>query len=211
MARFLSVRSLGLAVLWLTALASCESAPAIDGVGTSAPRTGAADGAVGAEVGACPAPIPASPCRVDSDCQNPYLACERPSGGVFVCRDPQAVVDPACPSLVDATNVPTCPTTEPVPYSVCTVRYQRPCAVDTDCGPAGFTCTGGRCQGTGTLTTCSKAADCPTAWDCYAPCACPGTEATKVCEPPFAQFGCQPARPRGRDHRSAFPASTDSR
>lgn len=199
MARFLStpmvtrlhhVQSIGLAILCLTALASCESPPALGRVDGSATLTGPADGAPGADVGECPAPIPSSPCRVDSDCQNPYLVCERPNGGVFVCRDPQAVVDLACPSLVDATNVPTCPTTEPVPYSVCTVRYQRPCTVDMDCGPAGFMCTGGRCEGAGSLTTCSTAADCPAAWDCYAPCACPGIEGTKVCEPPFAEFGC---------------------
>jgi hypothetical protein len=184
------VRSIGLAILCLTALTGCESHPALDHGDGAVTGTGPADGAPSVEVGACPAPIPTSPCRVDSDCQNPYLVCERPNGGVFVCRDAQAAVDPTCPSLVDATDVPTCPMTVPVPYSVCIVRYQRPCTVETDCGPAGFTCAGGRCQGSGTLTTCSTAADCPRAWDCYAPCACPGTEGAKVCEPPFAEFGC---------------------
>jgi hypothetical protein len=129
-------------------VASCESPPALGDADGSAARTGP-DGAPDAEVGGCPAPTPTSPCRVDSDCQNPYLVCERPSGGVFICRDPQAIVDPACPPLVDATNVPACPTTEPVPYPVCTISYQRPCAVDMDCGPVGFICTNGRCQGTG--------------------------------------------------------------
>jgi hypothetical protein len=123
MARFLSaqmvrrpdcVLSIGLAILYCTVLASCESPPALGQTDGSAAPTGP-DGAPDAEVGACPAPITTSPCRVDSDCQNPYLVCERPSSGVFVCRDAQAIVASACPSLVDATNVPTCPTTEPVP------------------------------------------------------------------------------------------------
>ena len=186
------VRSIGLAILCCTVLPSCGSPPALGDANGSAARTGP-DGAPEAEVGACPTPSPLSPCRVDSDCQNPYLVCER-GGGVIVCRDLQAIVDPACPSLVDMTNVPACPTTEPAPYPVCTVSYQLPCTVDTDCGPM-FTCTRGRCQSASTATKCSTAADCPTAWDCYTPCASPCTTATKVCEPPFAVFNCPACAP----------------
>ena len=181
------VRSIGLAFFCCTVLPSCASPTKLVPADGAAAPTGA-DGASDAEVGACPVPTFLSPCRVDSDCQNPYLVCER-SGGVIACRDPQATVNPACPPLVDMTNVPACPMTEPAPFPVCTVRYQLPCTVDTDCGPV-FTCTRGRCQSAPTATTCSTAADCPTAWDCYAPCACPGTAGTKVCEPPFAVFNC---------------------
>jgi hypothetical protein len=185
------VRSIALAILCCTILASCGSPPALVPADGAVTRTGP-DGASDAEGGACPAPTFLSPCRVDSDCQNPYLVCERP-GGVIVCRDPQA--NPACPSLVDMTNVPACPTTEPAPYPVCTISYQLPCTVDTDCGPV-FTCTRGRCQSAPTGTKCSTAADCPTAWDCYTPCASsPCIAATKVCEPPFAVFNCPACAP----------------
>lgn len=178
-----------LVLLCLTALASCESAPALDHADGSALPSGPADGG-GAEVGACPAPIPTSPCRTDSDCQNPYLVCEHPTGGVFVCRDSEAVVNPSCPSPVHPTNLPICPTTEPVPYDVCLVRYQLPCAVDTDCGPAGFACEGGRCGGTAASNSCTTASDCPTGWDCVTFCPCPPRETGKQCEPPFAVVNC---------------------
>jgi hypothetical protein len=180
----------GLVVLCLTALASCDSASAVDRADGAGLPSRLAGGGGDAGGGACPAPIPTSPCRADSDCQNPYLVCEHPTGGVFVCRDPEAVVDPACASPVPLTNLPICPTTEPVPYDVCLVRYQRPCAVAADCGPAGFACTRGTCEGTPASSSCTTAAECPTGWDCVTPCPCPSREAGRTCEPPFAVVNC---------------------
>jgi len=185
-----------LALAWAATAPGCNSAPALDSADGSSLLNGHGDDAAGADVGACPPPIPTSPCRVDSDCKNRFLVCESPTGGVFVCRDPEAVVDLSCPSpQVDTSKVPSCPATVPVPYSVCQVRYQLPCAVDKDCGPAGFTCVGGRCQGSAPTNVCATAADCPTGWECYAPCACPGVDAGTVCEPPFAVFGCPACGP----------------
>jgi hypothetical protein len=188
----------------------CDSSHALhDADGASPPGTDGTpagqipDGSTagqGPEAG-CPAPGPLTPCRIDSDCRNPFLACERPSGGVFSCRDPEATADLACPSLVDLSNIPICPTTAPVTYAVCTISYQRPCSVESDCGPAGFVCEGGRCQGSQSVMACTSATECPTGWDCYAPCPCPTADAgtpTKVCEPPFAAFGC-PACPASQD------------
>jgi len=178
------IRSIVVVILCLATLASCGSASAIDHADGAASPSGSADGA-----GGCPAPIPTSPCRVDSDCQNPYLVC-KPTDGVTVCRDPDAVVDPACPSPVHPTNLPICPTTEPAPYDVCLVRYQLPCIVDKDCGPAGFACVGGRCQGTAASNSCSTKSDCSSGWDCVTFCPCPPRDAGKQCEPPFAVVNC---------------------
>jgi hypothetical protein len=69
----------------------------------------------------------------------------------------------------------------------CEARHKRPCTVDGDCGPTGFTCTSGRCETKQPRVACATAADCPAAWGCYAPCGCTGAE-PKVCEPPFIEL-----------------------
>jgi hypothetical protein len=167
---------------------ACDSSRPLDSADGSSPLASQAPDA------GCPAPGFLSPCRVNSDCRNPYLVCEHPSAGVFVCRDPKAV-DSTCPSpvAVDPATVPLCPATVPTPYAVCMVSYQSPCSADKDCGPAGFVCQSGRCQGSQASTSCTSASECPTGWDCYTPCPCSTRDAgtvTKVCEPPFATFNC---------------------
>jgi hypothetical protein len=194
------------ALVWFAVMSGCQTAPVLDHADASSTLSGSEDAAgglevgpevspevgseVGPEVGACPAPMPTSPCRTDSDCQNPYLVCEHPTGGIFVCRDADAGADPSCPSPVTLTNVPICPATEPVPYDVCLVRYQIPCAVDTDCGPAGFACQGGRCVGKAASNSCTTTSECPMGWGCVTFCPCPPMEAGKQCEPPFAVVNC---------------------
>ena len=147
----------------------------------------------------CGPPTETAPCRTDSDCRSAYLICVPPDyETIELCRDPDAGVDPfpACPSFPAYATAPICPQTVRVTSTVCEVRYQRPCTVDSDCGPAGFMCVGGGCRQTLSGAPCNSASDCPTEWQCYAPCACPtsGIAATTVCVPPFAQFGC-PACP----------------
>jgi hypothetical protein len=172
-------------------------------------RAGAsAGGGAGADVDAgCPDPYaqssqPDDPCAVDSDCQSNFLAC-RPTT-VDVCRDandgalPAACVPPAL------ANVPVCPTTAPVTLGLCAVRYQLPCTVDSDCGPAGFSCSSGSCQ-QDSGGPCETDTDCLIGWSCYVPCPCPSPPSTEPpqppqppqqasCEPPFATFAC-PACP----------------
>ena len=144
----------------------------------------------------CGPPTPSTPCRTDADCGDPYLICVPTDyGSVTVCRypDQDAGINPACPSFPVLAAAPICPTMVQVTSPVCEIRYQRQCTVDTDCGPAGFTCTDGGCN---TLAAdsgkaCATAADCPTGWDCYVSCPCPITNDTKTCMPPFAvNFGC---------------------
>jgi hypothetical protein len=76
-----------------------------------------------------------------------------------------------------------------VTSTVCEARYKRSCAVDADCGPAGFTCMGGSCRRGQTDVACTTAADCPAEWECYAACGCTD-QAPKSCQPPFITFHC---------------------
>jgi hypothetical protein len=63
--------------------------------------------------------------------------------------------------------------------------------VDSDCGPAGFTCNAGVCAELPTTHPCAGDDDCPQGWSCYSPCPCNGTDTEpKGCYPPFAQFHC---------------------
>jgi len=140
---------------------------------------------------------PMSPCSVDSECDNTYLSCVPQT--VYVCRDPSAAIADA------GSGVPTCPATEQITENLCTVRYQLPCQVDHDCGPAGFTCdhscwngetTCGICLEEGP-SRCSSDDQCPQGWACYTPCPCGDTPATGgLCNPPFAVFHC-PVCPSG--------------
>jgi hypothetical protein len=164
---------------------------------------GAAGGATGGAPGAstdggsvdCGPPMRLAPCRTNSDCRSAYLVCVPPDYvTIELCRDPDAGVepDPACPFSPEFSTAPICPQTVRVTSPVCEVRYQRPCTVDGDCGPAGFICTTGSCQWPDPPGPCASASECPAEWSCSAPCACPGTVAMKVCEPPFAEFHCPP-------------------
>jgi hypothetical protein len=139
----------------------------------------------------CGPPEPYTPCRTDADCGNPFLVCVPPDyTTVTVCRDPgqDAAINPACPSFAVWATAPLCPAEADVTSPVCEIRYQRVCSIDSDCGPAGFTCMGGRCQWTS--TPCATVADCPTGWDCYVSCPCAGIRDTKTCMPPFAISYC---------------------
>jgi hypothetical protein len=190
------VAGTGLLVLLSLDVTGCQSAHPLDDTdGSSSGRDGLANADHDAGADACAAAGPFSPCRVDSDCQGAYLACTPPDTTLTICRDAQLPVNPACPSPVDLTTVPICPTTELTPFNVCTVRYQRPCQRASDCGPAGFTCNAGICQEAQAGITCTTASDCPNGWDCYAACACPGVEEAKACEPPFAEFRCPGCMP----------------
>jgi hypothetical protein len=135
------------------------------------------------------------PCSTDSDCGNPFLVCAPVH--VYLCLDSSS--GDAAPPLHPTQNCPGVPTTE----RLCTVRYNLPCLIDSDCGPAGFTCNHsvsvcfgsdggaacGACDGTG--GSCSGDSDCPQGWSCYSPCDCPTRPAlAKGCYPPFAVFGC---------------------
>jgi hypothetical protein len=131
-------------------------------------------------------------CCTDSDCGNPYLACTATS--VSICGesgpapDAGASTPPAC-GLPD--HVPTCPTTEQVTLGLCIQRYQRACHVDSDCGPAGFTCNSGSCAELPTTHPCASEDECPQGWSCYSPCPCNGVDVyAKGCYPPFAEFNC---------------------
>jgi hypothetical protein len=213
-------------IFWLVVAGCSSSHPLEDDGGTEglsgptadagADRFGSAGGD-GADAGAgapdCGPPEPYIPCRTDADCGNPYLVC-LPTGNdsVTVCRDPDqdAGINPACPSYAVWAAAPLCPTDETVTSPVCQIRYQRQCTVDTDCGPAGFTCTASGCSflAADSGKECATAADCPTGWLCYVDCPCPGTSDTKTCIPPFAvDFGCGAGciSDGGVDEREARP------
>jgi hypothetical protein len=193
----LTRRRLPLAIAALAA-ASCQSSHPLQGSdGDSDPAVSFAtpDGSPDAGASAdCGPPMEFAPCRFDPDCRSAYLVCVPPDVTITLCRDPDAGVDPTCPSFPEFSTAPVCPATVQVTSTVCEVRYQRPCTVDADCGPAGFTCMGGRCQQQ-TGRQCTTASECPNEWGCYAPCGCPGTLETTVCEPPFAEFRCPACAP----------------
>jgi hypothetical protein len=134
-------------------------------------------------------------CRRDTDCRSAYLICVPPDYvTIEVCRDPDSgadasAADYACPVFPELFTGPICPHNVNVTSTVCEVRYQRPCAVDADCGPVGFSCMSGRCEQK-PFVRCSSAADCPMEWDCYVPCGCPGIRDTKSCQPPFVDYHC---------------------
>jgi hypothetical protein len=130
-------------------------------------------------------------CTSDADCGNPYLTCALPPG--TVCGP---VSDPP---VNDAGY-----TCGPGTFRVCTARYNLPCQVDTDCGPAGFACINSgcgwvngvpvtdcpHCEPTGS-GPCSSDGDCPQGWSCFSPCPCPtGTPLPKSCNPPFETWAC---------------------
>jgi hypothetical protein len=182
-------RSIGL----LAVLAGCSSSHPLDGAdGASEPGDALAEHTT--EGADCGPPMELAPCRADSDCRSAYLMCVTPDYvTITVCRDPEqtdaGVFDPACPSFPELASAPTCPGTVDVTSTVCEARYKRPCTVDADCGPTGFTCTSGRCETKQPSITCSTEADCPAEWGCYAPCSCTAT-GPKVCEPPFIELHC---------------------
>lgn len=180
---------LGYLVFALGAACSSSLTGADGGGRTGAGGSGAATGADGS----FPAQgNPMSPCSVDSDCGNAYLTCVPQT--VYACRDPGADAGSG-PSK----DLPICPTTAQVTENQCTVRYQLPCQVDSDCGPAGFTCDHS-CSNSGTSCgicsedgpgPCSSDDQCPQGWSCYTPCPCGSTPFTGgSCNPPFAIFNC---------------------
>jgi hypothetical protein len=152
------------------------------------PKDGAVDSA---DDGACDSAdafaashAPNDPCAVDSDCHDPLLVCMETTKAV--CRGDGEVLELGCPATF-VRGVPVCPETVNVTIHVCRPTNVQPCNVDTDCGPNGLLCVGGRCA----QKLCATVADCPQGWGCYAPCpACPGTIAQKRCEPPGAVFRC---------------------
>jgi hypothetical protein len=197
------LRPTGLAAL-LAVAASCQSSPALYLDAAAADGAGG-DGAP--DVGACGDPyasssMPFAPCAVDSDCHNPYLFCGPPQATLIACRDADAAVDNCAASTFS--DLPICPATTVITDNLCGIRYQRPCKVDSDCGP-GFTCdssgasstcpTGspagtpcGRCQAP-PFAACVTKADCPKEWDCNAGCGCT-PDAQTYCFPPFECFRC---------------------
>jgi hypothetical protein len=131
---------------------------------------------------------PEMPCSLDSDCGNPFLACV--SQTVSMCRDQNSASTDAGSGTMPGdipSNLPLCPTVAQVTVKLCSVRYQLPCQVDSDCGPDGFTCIGGQCSQS-PLVTCASDGVCPQGWSCYAPCS--GCGYSKYCYPPFAAFSC---------------------
>jgi hypothetical protein len=168
---------------------------------------GTAGGAGAPDAGACGDPyasssMPLAPCAVDSDCHSNYLFCGPPQATVEACRDANEAVDD-CPPPGFA-DLPSCPVTKRITANLCGIRYQRPCNVDSDCGP-GFTCivsgastcpagsSCGMCQPP-PATACVTKADCPKEWDCGAPCACTPNAQT-YCIPPFEEFRCPECAP----------------
>ena len=138
---------------------------------------------------------PGASCSDDGGCGNPFLVCR--SQNVIACRDLDA-------SPPDSSGLPGCPMTASVTLDLCTVRYDLPCRVASDCGPGGFTCNlqaPGSCQGAAADTACGYCeaqegpcmgdGDCLAGWSCYSPCPCATSSAgPKACYPPFATFGC---------------------
>jgi hypothetical protein len=167
--------------------------------GCSGTAPAARDGAPDSGAGVCDpyaqSNAPNAPCAKDEDCHDPFLVCVRSM--VSICRTggTPAPVDTGCPPPYLA-DVPVCPAIAEVALSTCNVRYQLGCASDHDCGPVGFVCRNGMCDGSGHEVVCAAKVDCPTGWDCYDPCPCTGAPSTaKRCYPPFAAFGCPACAP----------------
>jgi len=60
-----------------------------------------------------------------------------PQATVEACRGADAAVDDCvAPAFAD---LPICPATKKITANLCGIRYQRPCNLDSDCGPD-FTC-----------------------------------------------------------------------
>jgi hypothetical protein len=192
-----------LAIL-LAAAAGCQSSTGLE-IEAGAADGGGVDVAPGFD--ACDpyasSSMPYDLCAVDSDCHNAYLFCGQLVGSTTACRDADAAVADGCAPR-ELADLPTCPATIDVTLKQCGVRYQRPCRVDADCGPA-LTCvssqpstcpTGmacGNCQAPSPVTCVTKT-DCPKEWDCYAACACTPNEQT-YCFPPFEIFRCPECAP----------------
>jgi hypothetical protein len=183
---------ISLAVLALGFGGGCSSTLTSADGGGGRTGTGGSGRAGGADGSLQPQGQPMSACSVDSDCGNAYLTCVPQT--VYACRNPGADAG-ASPS----NNLPICPTTAQVTEDLCAVRYQLPCQVDSDCGPAGFTCSHACSNGTTTCGMCSangpgpctNDGQCPQGWSCYTPCPCGATRPTGgSCNPPFAIFNC---------------------
>jgi hypothetical protein len=146
--------------------------------------------------------MPMAPCAADSDCHSAYLFCGAPQATVEGCREANAPVDDCAPPAF--ADLPICPATKRITANLCGIRYQRPCNIDSDCGP-GFTCGPsdvsmcpagspcGTCQAP-PRAVCVTKADCPSDWDCYAPCAC-AANAQTYCFAPFEVFRCPECAP----------------
>jgi hypothetical protein len=180
----------------VAAIAACSATHPLAGPdATDAADAGAPDAASSE---ACGPPMELLPCRTDSDCRSAYLVCVPPDyATVTLCVEPDASLEPDCPDapvFPELSTAPLCPREVQVTSPVCEVRWQRPCAADSDCGPAGFVCTDGRCRHDA-APACTTASDCPAEWLCSAPCACPGTQVTTTCQPPFAIYRCPACAP----------------
>jgi hypothetical protein len=170
----------GVSVAWLAILGACRS-------GTSLSDHDASDTQTCDPSGASMAP--SDPCAVDSDCHNPYLECAPTT--VYGCREPASQESDAGCSPASLATAPICPATAMLTIGLCTERFQEPCVVDADCGPDGFTCTSGHCDGPLEAAICSTDGDCPKGWSCYVPCACASRpDDPKRCYPPFSRFNC---------------------
>jgi hypothetical protein len=168
--------------LVLVSLVGCGSNQSNDVAEDSGPQTSAPDAASTANNAQ-----PGIPCSVDSDCGNPFLACA--SQMVSMCRDPS--IDAGSGTLPGdiPSNLPLCPTVAQVTVKLCSVRYQLPCQIDSDCGPDGFTCNTGQCSQEG-LVACNGDGECQQGWSCYSACQCDNAVVVKSCYPPFAEFSC---------------------
>ena len=123
----------------------------------------------------------------------------RTDGAVDVSGGPSlALVGQSCATDADCGNLfLTCIQNQ------CAIRYDRPCTVDSDCGPAGYICTpacpdagsascsaclGGtscnHCVVNAPSTPCTSDDQCLTGWSCYDLCNT-GNPATLACRPPF--------------------------
>ena len=195
----------------LVVLAGCSSSHPLGGADASvgAGGDGGGDGTVEAgssvEAGTadrtgadCGPPMPLIPCRTNSDCRSAYLICEPPKNETLeFCRDPDAGVDPSmndCPIYPEAIGAPICPHSVQITSPVCEVRYLRPCVVDADCGPAGFTCVSSHCDD-GAFKPCGSDSDCSPEWQCSVGCGCPGADAGTHCFPPFIVLRCPNCAP----------------
>jgi hypothetical protein len=193
--------------LWVSVFVSVF-VPVVPGAGASGACSstlgaGGANGGTSGAAGAGVTPRSSSmfgrPCVDDSDCGNAYLTCVPQV--VMGCHDADAGVDAGSVFA----NLPVCPTIGQVTRNQCAARYEQPCQLDKDCGPAGFTCTpactdggaGASCglcpDGTScnlcaeeTPSPCTADAQCPQGWSCSDLCPCGDADDAlrKTCNPP---------------------------